>query len=670
MGLLQWFKRKKQHYDVSHPFWYSGIGNYIPTDAGIEVDETSAVKFLAVFACISLISGDVGRLPLLLYEGKSDGSKVRVREHPAYDLLHTSPNEEMTALNYREVATTHNLLSGNHYSQIIRDKTGNLDSIWPISDPSNVVVYRGGNNGSIRYRWHVGAERFDESAENILHIPGWGFNGLIGQSPISIARESIGLGIAADKFSSHFFANSATPSILLSVPADASMDDPTAKKYLKAFNDQYSGVGNTKKVMLLRNGETATTLTMPLKDAQFLESREFQKLEICGMFRVPPHKIAIHGANSNYNNLEQENQSYVDSCLIHWLARYEQCYNQQLLTPADRRRGLFFEFKVDGLLRGDSESRGKFYQTLWNMGAITANEIRLLENMNPKVGGDELMVPLNFVPASMAGDIPDNGQGQENDSEINDNSEKNARLWASQQVDARQKQKESRSITSRDRIVKRYRPLILNAAQTVINKETKSVLHKIKSGDVDGWLDDFYQDMAEYIRTKLGPTLGSFAEAIADAASVDTEVDLDVEEVGNFIRDYVDTYVVRHIASSQGQIASLAEDENAKELIEQRMDEWHEKRADKIVRRETVQVSSAVYQTVVWSAGYATIFRNRGKTCPYCKSLQGKKIRQGKTLVNDGDEIKPEGVEKPMTFNGNKSHPPIHQGCDCYLTIG
>jgi HK97 family phage portal protein len=170
--------------------------------------------------------------------------------------------------------------------------------------------------------------------------------------------------------------------------------------------DQYSGVGNAKKVMLTRNGEQVTTLTMPLKDAQFLESREFQKLEVCGMYHVPPHKIAIHGANSNYNNLEQENQSYVDSCLIHWLARYEQCFNQQLLTTAERKRGLFFEFLVDGLLRGDSESRGKFYQVLWGMGAITANEIRLKENMNPIEGGDERWCRLTLCPRAWPARCP------------------------------------------------------------------------------------------------------------------------------------------------------------------------------------------------------------------------------------------------------------------------
>jgi HK97 family phage portal protein len=667
MGLWKWFKRKRQHYDISHPFWYSGIGPYIPTASGIGVDEQTSIKFLAVYDCVTLISGDVGRLPLILYQGKPDGSKDRVRQHPAYDLMHNAPNDEMTALNYREAASTHNLLWGNHYAEIIRTTGGELESIWPI-DPADVEVYRSKTTGKLRYRWHIGAERRDLPAESILHVPSWGFNGLVGLSPISIARESIGLGLASDQFSSRFFSNSATPSVLLSMPPEANMDDEVAARYLKAFNDQYSGVGNAKKVMLTRNGEQVTTLTMPLKDAQFLESREFQKLEVCGMYHVPPHKIAIHGANSNYNNLEQENQSYVDSCLIHWLARYEQCFNQQLLTTAERKRGLFFEFLVDGLLRGDSESRGKFYQVLWGMGAITANEIRLKENMNPIEGGDEAMVPLNFVPASMAGEMPDNGQGKDNEPPSEDDEkekEKKAIAWATEQRETAEK----RSITARDRIIKRYRPLIMAAAQTVINRENRAIKAKLDEAGFE-WLDDFYQDFAEYIRTKFGPTLRSFTGAIADVAAADTGAPIDTEKVEQFINEYVDTYVVRHVSSSRGQIVSLSKEENATELINERMDEWHEKRAEKITTRETVQGSNAVFQAVVFAAGMSTVFRIRGsKTCPYCRSLEGMRIRSGEYLVQDGDEIKPAGVENPMTFNGSKAHPPIHQGCDCYMSV-
>lgn len=441
------------------------------------------------------------------------------------------------------------------------------------------------------------------------------------------------------------------------------MEDQEAKEYLRLFNKQWSGIGNAKKVMLLRNGETVKEMTMPLKDAQFLESREFQKVEICGFFHVPPHKIAIHGANSNYNNLEQENQSYVDSCLIHWLARYEQCFNQQLLTPAERQKGLFFEFKVDGLLRGDSESRGKFYQTLWQMGAITSNEIRAMENMNPRKGGDETYVPLNFIPASMAGEIPDNGQGLDNEPK---DKEQKLLAWAKEQRDLPEK----RSITARDRVAKQYRQLIYDAAQTVINRETKAVIRQIKENPAEKWLDDFYQDMAEYIRTKMGPTLTSYGNAIADIAVDEIKDEIDPDEVEKFIREYVDIYVVRHVASSRGQIVSLSEEENAAELIEQRMEEWHEKRAEKITRRETVQGSNAVYQAVAFMAGMATIFRTRGKSCPYCKSLDGTKIRSGEWLVEDGQELKPDGADKPMTFNGSKAHPPIHRGCDCYLTMG
>jgi len=417
-------------------------------------------------------------------------------------------------------------------------------------------------------------------------------------------------------------------------------------------------------------------LTMPLNDAQFLESRQFQKLEIAGMYHVPPHKIAVHGANSNYNNEEQENRHYVDSCLMSWLRRWESCLNQQILTQNERLGGYFYEFLVDGMLRGDSAARVSYYTGMKNIGAITNNEIREKENMNPLADdqrGDETTMPLNFVFVKDAGVIPDNGMGNENEPAEEDE-EDDTRQWAKRMLQP----PELRSIITRDRIAKNFRPLLREAAQQVVNRETKAVKFQVQKlrdqrakPDLDKWMEEYYQELADYIRTKLGPTMRSFAQAVIDA-TVDElgGKDFDMAEVELFIEDYINVYVLKHISSSQGQIRSLAESEEALDEIDKRMDEWYEKRADKITNNETVGLSNGVFQAVVFVAGYITIFRNRGpSTCPYCKSLEGMHVGRGQTLVDDGDEIQPKGQE-PMRIRGSKAHPPIHQGCDCYMAIG
>ena len=668
MRLPKWFRRKKV-YPVDHDFWYSPLTSFMPTSTGIPVDEASSVKYLAVYACIGLISGDIARLPLFLYQTTASGNgKNRVLTHPTSDLTKTAPNPDMIALNWKEVIGTHIALWGNHYSQIIRDGSGNIVEIYPLPDPSQVEVYRA-DGGKLRYKWHNGRELYDMPRSDILHVAGWGFSGVKGLSPIGVARESVSLGMGGDQFAAGTFKNGAAPSVILTLPPEAQMDDEVAQKYLKAVQKQYSGVDNAKKIMLLRSGETVTPLAMPLKDAQFLESREFQKLEICGMYRMPPHKIGIHGANSNYSNLVQENLHYLNSCLLHYLTRIEETCNDQLLTLAERQQGLYFKFKVQSLLRGDHDSRSNFYQTMLDRGVYTRNEVRALEEMNPlppAERGDETTLALNYGFAKDFGPIPDNGQGMPNSEPEPTEEEKQKRTlaWARKQRNLI----EHRSVVARDRLVRKFAPLIRQQAQAVINRETIAI--KKRAGKIDKWLDDFYQDFGEYVRDKMGPTLRGFQGAIADQAAMDTGADFDPVEINQFIDDYINTYVVRHIASSQGQMVSLAKEENADELIDQRADEWHEKRADKITQRETVQGSQGVYQAVAFAAGFATVFRTRGKSCPYCTSLDGTVVKRGEYIVQKGQELQPKGQDKPMTFSNSKAHPPIHQGCDCYLTIG
>jgi len=229
---------------------------------------------------------------------------------------------------------------------------------------------------------------------------------------------------------------------------------------------------------------------------------------------------------------------------------------------------------------------------------------------------------------------------------------------------------EYRSVIGRDKVSNRYYPLIRDAAERIVLKEAKAISKNVANGKT--WVDNFYKQMPEYIRKQMGPVMSSFQESIMDQAArevggIDTEKTLD--EAKEWIDSYFDVYVKRHIGRSTGQINQLMEEEDSSGLVTQRMDEWMERRPDKIAGEETVRGANSAAQFVFWSVGFSSIWRIRGaETCDYCKELNGRKIRQGQTYFNGGEDFKPRSFRiSPMHISGPISHPPLHQGCDCYI---
>lgn len=631
-----------------HDFWYSVVGT--GTKAGVQISEKTALKYLTVARCVMLISADLARLPLILYRRFPDGSKERMIDHPLYDVLHDAPNPETNSFQWRESGNGHIELWGNHYSEIKRNNyTGDVQALVQIDNPGIVTVKRN-PQGVIEYRWRDEKGHHIKRRDQMFHVPGFGFNGIIGLSVIGgMIRESIGLGMANDEFAARYFGQGMHLGGVMNIPHDLGDDE---KEYKKRLREEYAGLMQSHGILITQNEETFTQLKMPLRDAQFLEGREFQKQEIAGFYGVPGHKVGIYQANTNRNNTEQENQSYLDGCLMHRIRRYETCISQQLLSKKDRKFGLFAEFNVAGLLRADVQARSEYYTKLFRIAGITPNQIAMKENMNP-IGpeGDQRFVELNMIPLDMAGELPQSGTENKSQRAI-----------------------EYRAgIIVRDRISKQYYPLFVRAAEKIVNLEANAVKRKVDQyrkqrakPEMKKWLNEFYKDMPDKIKREIGPVFESFALAVINASAVEIGIDPAETDFKKFISDYIETYALRHASSSQGQLEALLEGEL--EDLEIRVDEWSETRPEKIANNETVRGSSAFFQVVVFSAGLATYWRIRGaKTCPYCKSLNGKKVRQGESFVNDGDKIKVEG-HNPMKIRGIKAHPPLHQGCDCYLS--
>lgn len=374
--------------------------------AGKPVTERSAMQMTAVYSCVRILSEAVAGLPLHLYRYKEDGGKEKALDHPLYHLLHDEPNPEMSSFVFRETLMTHLLLWGNAYAQVIRNGKGEVIALYPLM-PDRMTVDRD-KHGRLYYKYtksnddaptmENGPVYLDPS--DVLHVPGLGFDGLVGYSPIAMAKNAIGLAIAAEEYGSKFYANGAAPSGVLEHPG--TLKDPARVR--DSWNSTFGGSANSHKVAVLEEGMKYTPISISPNEAQFLETRKFQINEIARIFRVPPHMVGDL-EKSSFSNIEQQSLEFVKYTLDPWVIRWEQALYRTLLSE-DEKKTLFFKFNVEGLLRGDYASRMNGYATARQNGWMSANDIRELENLDripAELGGDLYLVNGNMLPLVSAG---------------------------------------------------------------------------------------------------------------------------------------------------------------------------------------------------------------------------------------------------------------------------
>ena len=387
------------------------------TTAGKTVTERSALQMTAVYSCVRILAEAVAGLPLHLYRYTDDGGKEKAIDHPLYRLLHDEPNSEMSSFVFRETLMTHLLLWGNCYAQIIRNGKNEIVGLYPLT-PNRVTVHRD-ENGQLYYLYTRGADDVTSSKSmtlklsttDVLHIPGLGFDGLVGYSPIAMAKNAIGLAIATEEYGAKFFANGAAPSGVLEHPG--TIKEPG--KVREAWQSQFGGSANSNKIAVLEEGMKYTPISISPEQAQFLETRKFQINEIARIFRVPPHMVGDL-EKSSFSNIEQQSLEFVKYTLDPWVVRWEQTLARSLFT-AEEKKKFFFRFNVEGLLRGDYVSRMSGYATARQNGWMSANDIRELENLDripTEEGGDMYLVNGNMLPLTKAGAFADtNEDGKE-----------------------------------------------------------------------------------------------------------------------------------------------------------------------------------------------------------------------------------------------------------------
>lgn len=375
---------------------------YRPVVSNVNVNDETAFTYSAFYSCMRIISETIAYLPWHVHES---GFKRKIaKEHPLDNILYTRANDEMTALQLKELMMQWRLGWGNGYAEIERSRNGDIVNLWPV-DPSLIMPQRD-SKGRLVYEFSKSGNKTTIEAKDIFHLRGPSRDGINGYSIIELAKESIGMGLAAESFGAAFFGNGAFPASVITNDGSTKLSAEGVKNLISTFNKRNKGAKNAMKTEYLDGGLSLKVVGVPPKDAQFLETRKFQISEICRWFRIPPHKLADL-ERSTHSNIEAQNIEFVTDAIIPDVSRLETQANFTLLNDPE----YYTKMNVLGLLRGDSKTRAEYYKTLSNLGVLSIDEIRDKEDMD-SIGehGDLRLVPMNMTTPERAksGDISNN----------------------------------------------------------------------------------------------------------------------------------------------------------------------------------------------------------------------------------------------------------------------
>lgn len=462
------------------------------TSAGVSVTEEKALAIAAVWRAIRLCTQDIASMPLLLYTRLPRG-KDRATGNPLYRLLHDRPNGEMSSFMYWETVQAHIEMWGNHYSEIEFRNNGTVAGLWPLM-PDRTWPER--QNGEKIFKTRLPNGRMVElPANRVLHIPGFGYDGMVGKGPIAVARESLGYTMAVRQYGAAYYGNGARVSGVLSHPE---VLGPEARKNIRDdWERLHQGLNNAHRIAILEEGVTFTETSFSPEDSQFLDTQRFGVQEVARWFGVPLHML-MDNSMSPASNVEQASLDWVMHGIRPRAIRIEKAVNWDIVPQGQ----LFAEFLLTALLRGDNASRSQFYRELWNIGAMSQNDIREAENMNTVEGGDTLFVPLNMIPLDQALNPPEPAEPGAP-----------AAPTASQ--------------TGRMRAVleRQYRSLITDAVQRGFRRELLAAGEARKKGPAAfrKWRADFHAKHVDYVIRQLLPVLGAYGETAAAVVGLQAE---------------------------------------------------------------------------------------------------------------------------------------------------
>lgn len=702
MGLIsRLFERR------AHPSQHSLaaiFGLQSNTYAGTAVTEENALTFSAVYACVRVLSESVAMLPLLTYRRLANGGKEKATDTPIYNLLRRTPNPEMTSFEFRETLIAHVATWGNGYAEIEWSNSGQPLALWPLN-PAKMQITR--RNGQLVYLYTLpsGEER-PLASWRIHHVRGLSSNGIVGYSPIRLAMQSIGVGLALEEYGARFFGNGARPGGVLKHPGVLS--DGAYKRLKESWSAENEGLSNAHRLKILEEGLDYEAIGIPPEEAQFLESKKFQVNEIARWFRIPPHMLADL-ERATFSNIEEQGLEFVIYTLGPWLTRHEQAIERDLLTEAERQT-LFVEYLVNGLLRGNITSRFQAYQLALQGGWMNPNEVRTLENMNPYEGGDTYLMPLNMAPAGSTSAARSEQRADHRadcmcaacraathepececptcraasrETETTDPKPKLGTPQGKEQDNHGQETQERRAQElgeQRRKIMNAYLPMYRDVAARMVRREVNDVRRALNSyttkrtiQDFVLWLDTFYSDYRSVLKDAFLPVMMSLAEQMTGVVA--SELDLEDAGVTDALRTFMDEYLAQFAAieavGSQKQLEALIrqalnDGADPVPLVEERLTGWEETKADKVASQQAFEAGNALIVAGYAAAGVIFLrWQTNSGACPFCRKLNGKTVGIKEYFVAGGDSIDGDEGDEPMKVRRNTRHPPIHSSCTC-----
>lgn len=415
-GLLRGLGRlPEQRSGLQYPeSWLTAAWGADGSYAGKSVTAEASLGLIPVWACVRLLSGTIGSLPLVVYESSDDGRRrERARTSNEWRILHDEPNPEMAADQLWELVIGHLNLWGNAYLEKVpfQGSDGALaKELWPLS-PSKVHVERDERTKEKRFRVDGSTSTYGE--DTILHIPGFGYDGLRGLSPIGQARQELGTALAMQEYLGRFVSNNATPAGVIQLPEGQDLEDESARIALRSeWEALYGGLSNAGRVAVLENGASWQALGMPLKDVEFVALQRFGLNTIARLFQVPPEMVGgDRDSSMTYSTVEGWALNFVTYSLRRWFVRIEKALRRDRMIFPDRKR--YPEFLAEALLRGDSQARANFYKIMAEIESLTINEVRERENLEPLPDGDRAPIVAGKAPAA-APAVEDGATGRRN----------------------------------------------------------------------------------------------------------------------------------------------------------------------------------------------------------------------------------------------------------------
>lgn len=661
MGFLSGLLERRAH-PGSNINWGSWFGRGAQTYTGVDVTPQTALNYSAYYACIRVIAETIATLPLLVYRQKSRG-RDRAPELPIYKLLHNTPNPEMTSVEYRETKFAHVLSWGSHYSEKEHNNAGKVIALWPLN-PAKMDINR--VNGQLVYLYTLpSGEVKIFPSWRIHHLRGLSNDGIKGYLTTELMKEPIGLGLGTEEYGSRFFGNGARPGAVLKMPGKLSQ--PAYERLKKSMDEDHGGLTNSHRMKILEEGLDIQTIGVPPEEAQFLETRKFQVVEMARIFRVPPHMIGDLD-RATFSNIEEQSLNFAIYTLTPWLVRDEQRLTADLLSDVEQQT-LQIEYLVDGLLRGNIQGRYAAYQTAVNGGWVTRNEVRERENMNPLDGLDDPLMPLNMVPV-----------GSQPAPTLAPVAAPKRSQWSDQSAIETRAQK-----TSEDRraLMNRNVRLFEEAAARVIKRETTDIRKAVKSklgnrgvSQFETWLESFYKQLREWFPDYFRNIMLTYAETIM--ASVADELNGEPAPLDESLRQWVEGYLANftevYAVGGEKQLrALLAESEggqDAESKINARMDGWEATNPGKTGFEQAFEAGNALSIYAYSAGGIEELqWAARGKSCPLCQRMNGKRIKIQGEFFKQGDTAHGEGVD-PLPIVRTIKHGPLHGGCDCTVVAG